>query len=649
MRVVHITSVDNGGAGRACIRLHKALLEAGVDSIIITQNKTTDTPKVQQLAQTKLQKLVAKIRPFLSQLPLMAYPKRVKDIFSPNIPIFTPSNHLLISTINALKPDIVHLHWVENGFFSTKDLQSIQAPMLWSLHDANPYTGGCHIVAAACVGVGTRCKSCPLLQSALPFDLSFWTFKRKAKTYAKLKNLTINGLSRWIAQSAKDSALLGSKPIINLPNPIDTRIYRPIQKSLAREMLRIHTPKKMISFGAIGATSTPRKGFNELKVALQSLPQHLKSQCELLVFGSSEGEVLHDMPTHFLGALHDDIALALLYSASDVFIMPSYVESFGQTALEALSCGTPVVAFDTSGLKDIITHKHNGYLAKCYDTNDLAKGMEWILSGESAMYENLSNNARSSAIKAFESSKVANAYITTYQKLARGGAAPKALAKHILHALSLTKSSTFYIGFGAIGGASVERKGFNELKAALDCLPQHLKNQCELLVFGGTAPQIQGIKAHALGFLHDDYALSFAFNACDVFVAPSLAENLSNVIMESLACGTPVVAFNIGGNGDMITHKHNGYLATSPDDLAQGIKWILAQDATAYAILAHNARESALRFESTKVANTYIDMYKFLAGGGGNHRFLKVLPLSQAHRNSQHNFFSNISSTGLAA
>ena len=381
-------------------------------------------------------------------------------------------------------------------------------------------------------------------------------------------------------------------------------------------MLRIHTPKKMISFGAIGATSTPRKGFNELKVALQSLPQHLKSQCELLVFGSSEGEVLHDMPTHFLGALHDDIALALLYSASDVFIMPSYVESFGQTALEALSCGTPVVAFDTSGLKDIITHKHNGYLAKCYDTNDLAKGMEWILSGESAMYENLSNNARSSAIKAFESSKVANAYITTYQKLARGGAAPKALAKHILHALSLTKSSTFYIGFGAIGGASVERKGFNELKAALDCLPQHLKNQCELLVFGGTAPQIQGIKAHALGFLHDDYALSFAFNACDVFVAPSLAENLSNVIMESLACGTPVVAFNIGGNGDMITHKHNGYLATSPDDLAQGIKWILAQDATAYAILAHNARESALRFESTKVANTYIDMYKFLAGGG---------------------------------
>ncbi len=124
VRIIHLVSQDNGGAGRACsqdnggagracIRLHKALLEAGMDSIVLTQTKTGDTPQVKQLAQTKPQKLVAKIRPFLSQLPLMAYPKRVKDIFSPNLPIFTPSNHLLISTINALKPDIVHLHWVD--------------------------------------------------------------------------------------------------------------------------------------------------------------------------------------------------------------------------------------------------------------------------------------------------------------------------------------------------------------------------------------------------------------------------------------------------------------------------------------------------------------------------------------------------------
>ena len=656
MRVIHLITQDNGGAGRACIRLHKALLEAGVDSIVITQTKTSDTPKVQQLAQTKLQKLISKIRPFLSQIPLMAYSNRIKDVFSPQIPLFTPHNRLLISKVNALQPDIVHLHWVENGFFNIKDLESIKAPMLWSLHDANPYTGGCHIVAAACIGVGIQCKKCPLLKSNSSFDISFWTFRRKAKTYAKLNNLTINGLSRWIAQSAKDSALLGTKPIINLPNPIDTSIYRPIQKSLAREILRIHTPKKIISFGAIGATSTPRKGFNELKSALENLPQYLKDKCELLVFGSTEGNNIGGIATHYLGTLHDDITLTLLYSASDMFIMPSHLESFGQTALEALSCGAPVVAFDTSGLKDIVTHKHNGYLAKCYDTDDLAQGIEWILTLESTMYEKLSQAARASAHNSFESSKVAHSYIKAYAQLVGGGAVDKAwllsIAKHTLYALfsHLFSSPTFYIGFGAIGGASVERKGFNELKSALESLPQDIKARCELLVFGGTAPQIQGIKSHAIGFLHDDYALCFAFNACDVFVAPSLAENLSNVIMESLACGTPVVAFDIGGNGDMITHKHNGYLATSPDDLAQGIKWILDQDSKAYAKLAQNARQSALRFESAKVANTYLDTYVFLTGGGGEQYKLLSLSLQPRHNSLQCNSYrSNISSTGLVA
>ena len=138
MRVIHLITQDNGGAGRACIRLHKALLEAGVDSIVITQTKTSDTPKVQQLAQTKLQKLISKIRPFLSQIPLMAYSNRIKDVFSPQIPLFTPHNRLLISKVNALQPDIVHLHWVENGFFNIKDLESIKAPMLWSSPECHP-------------------------------------------------------------------------------------------------------------------------------------------------------------------------------------------------------------------------------------------------------------------------------------------------------------------------------------------------------------------------------------------------------------------------------------------------------------------------------------------------------------------------------
>ena len=102
------------------------------------------------------------------------------------------------------------------------------------------------------IGVGSVCKSCPLLHSKFPFDISFWTFKHKAKVYNTLQNLTINGLSQWITSCARDSTLFKNKPIINLPNPIDTRLYRPINKEFARNTLRINTPKKLISFGARG-------------------------------------------------------------------------------------------------------------------------------------------------------------------------------------------------------------------------------------------------------------------------------------------------------------------------------------------------------------------------------------------------------------
>ncbi|WP_233706645.1 glycosyltransferase [Helicobacter marmotae] len=625
---MHIVTQDNGGAGRACVRLHKALLNAGVDSIILTQNKTTDLASIQQIAKSKLQKAFAKIRPFISQLPLQIYPKRQKDIFSPNLPIFTPTNRALLKTIEKLKPDVVHLHWIENGFFSIKDLAYIKAPLLWSLHDANPYTGGCHYVAAACIGVGTHCKSCPLLQSKFTYDVSFWTFRRKQKTYNKLNNLTINGLSHWIATCAKQSALLGNKPIINLPNPIDTRIYRPLNKHFARECLQIAQNKRLICFGAIGATQLPRKGFSALSNALKALNPALKAKCELLIFGASapsEDESL-DMPTHYLGTLSDDTTLALVYSASDVFIMPSFVESFGQTALESLSCGTPVVCFETSGLKDIITHRTNGYLARCFESSDLKNGIEWVLNQSAQEYAALSLNARKSAVAKFDTQVIAPAYIDIYRQLAGGGAVDKLrvanAAKAMLHALfpDIFKPAVFYVGFGAIGGSSTPRKGFNELAYALSHLSPELKSRTEVLVFGGSAFEIEGIKqTHLLGFVHDDSALSLAFNACDVFVAPSLAENLSNVIMESLSCGTPVVCFDIGGNSDLITHKSNGYLAKAGDrdDLKNGIEWIANLNRESYEHLAFNAyRHVSLHFHAPLVAKAYIEAYKQLTGGG---------------------------------
>ncbi|MCI7485235.1 MAG: glycosyltransferase [Helicobacter sp.] len=634
MKILHLCTSDSGGAGRAALRLHKALLEQKVESLMLVQNKTSDLPSVIRLAKSKPQKIMEKLRPALSQLPLMFYPKREKDIFSPN----GLHNKTLLNTIKAIKPDVLHLHWIGGGFLHIKDLQKLKMPMLWSLHDANPYTGGCHYVAAACIGVGVHCKKCPLLNSQSKFDISFWTFRTKAQTYPKL-NLTINGLSRWIASCAKESLLLKDKPIINLPNPIDTNIYKPIPKDIAKELLGLTAKKTIITFGAIGATSIERKGYPQLKMAIKLLQNKLDMQ--LVIFGASSGDNIEEVETLYLGHLNDDIALRIIYSLSDVVIVPSLVESFGQVALESLSCGTPVVAFDTSGLKDIVTHKIDGYLAKAFDAHDLSEGILYVL----AHTKTLSRNARQKAVQNFDSKLVSKQYIAKYQEILNGfvvneGGGLKqskslkrskqlAFLESLAKDLSVCQESYLslkdffnfisqtnpphYIAFGALSGTDIARKGYSELVLALSQLSED-KPKCkyELLVFGSSdGTQIPDTKIHFLGCKYDDETLSLIYSASRIFIAPSLAENLSNTIMESLSCGTPVVAFDIGGNKDMITHKVNGYLAQDIDDLKRGIAWILELDSLRYQELCDNARKSVLqKFDARDVANSYVDTYK---------------------------------------
>ncbi|PKF63060.1 glycosyl transferase family 1 [Psychromonas sp. psych-6C06] len=169
----------------------------------------------------------------------------------------------------------------------------------------------------------------------------------------------------------------------------------------------------------------------------------------------------------------------------------------------------------------------------------------------------------------------------------------------------------YLVLFGANNATGDINKGFKELSEALN----KLTNQnIELVVFGSSEPkksQNFGFKTHYLGHLHDDVSLVTLYSAVDVMVVPSLQENLSNAIMESLACSTPVVAFDIGGNADLIEHKNNGYLAQPFDsaDLAKGIEWVLEHDE--YDELCINARNKVLKsFDSSVVARKYINLYE---------------------------------------
>lgn len=408
MKILHLTSHDHGGAGRAALRLHQGLLNQGVDSQMIVQYKHTDLCTIHVLAQGKMQKFFMLLRTLLDQgLVKFLYKEKVRDIFSST---YFPSNKNLLKQIKIINPDIIHLHWINFGFINIDELLDIGKPILWSLHDENPYTGGCHYVHQECKQYKTYCHTCPALQSTHKYDLSYFNFKHKQKIYKKL-NLTINGLSRWIYQEAKSSTLFRQKTIVNLPNTIDTNFFRPIDKNIARNILGIKTDKILLGFGAISSTRTERKGYLQLREALGFLPN--KHRYKLVVFGSSHGEDIAGIDTLFLGHLYDDMSLTILYNSLDLFIAPSRAENLSNSIMESLSCGTPVVAFDIGGNSDMIIHKINGFLAK--NTYEICEGILWCLQNISS----LSENARTKIEECFSYNRVVELYIQLYSNIGK--------------------------------------------------------------------------------------------------------------------------------------------------------------------------------------------------------------------------------------
>ncbi len=409
MKILIVNTSDiEGGAARAAYRLHKSLLAQNIDSQMLVQSKSSDDFTV-SVEEKKTTKYFNKLRPIIDSLPVRFYKERTKTLFSPSW--FGFSN--IVDKINEINPDIVHLHWICGGMIKIEDIAKIKAPIVWSLHDMWAFTGGCHY-DEECRGYEKECGSCKVLGSNKDNDLSRKVFSRKQKTFSQIENMTIVGLSKWLSDRANNSTLLKNKKHVSLPNPIDTNIFKPFDKEKARELWNLPQDKKLVLFGAMGATSDPRKGFDELSSALHELEN---KDIEFVVFGSSESKESQNFgfKTYYLGSLADDVSLVTLYSAVDVMIVPSLQEAFGQTASEAMACATPVVAFEHTGLLDIVDHKINGYLAKPFETDDLANGIGWVLNTEN--YNELCQNAREKVLREFDSVVVAKRYIELYKDI----------------------------------------------------------------------------------------------------------------------------------------------------------------------------------------------------------------------------------------
>ncbi|MEG4272926.1 MULTISPECIES: glycosyltransferase family 4 protein [unclassified Microcoleus] len=415
MKVVVINSSDTeGGAARAAYRLHQGLQGIGVSSQMLVKHKSSGDRNV-LLSQNSLANKFDKIISSVSNLPLRLYPQRNQAIFSTEwLPDY------LADKVDKLEPDIINLHWVCGGYLQVESVPKFKEPLVWTLHDMWPFTGGCHY-SEDCDRYTQSCGSCPQLHSNKDkdSDLSRWVWQRKAKAWDKL-NLTLVSPSVWLAKCAHSSSLFKDFRVEIIPNGINTQKYKPINRHWARELLNLPQDKQIVLFGGASGTGDRWKGFNLLVPALQSLSKSgWKDRIELLVFGSSQPEnpIELGFKTNYLGRLADDISLATVYAAADIFVAPSVIDNLPNTVMEALACGIPCAAFNIGGLPDLIEHCSNGYLAKPYETEDLARGIAWVLEDPNR-YQKLCARARQKVEQEFTLDIQARRYLSLFSELA---------------------------------------------------------------------------------------------------------------------------------------------------------------------------------------------------------------------------------------
>jgi glycosyltransferase involved in cell wall biosynthesis len=232
-------------------------------------------------------------------------------------------------------------------------------------------------------------------------------------------NLTIVTPSRWLGDCARRSAILGDRRIETIPNGIDTTVYRPIDKQLARQTLRLPPDKRLILFAAMHATSDPNKGADLLFTALRELGRDgWGDKAGIIVLGASPSDLPSDLgiPVTCLDFLKDDVSMVLAYSAADVTVVPSRQENLPNMVMESLACGTPAVGFRIGGVPELILHSSNGYIAEPFSTHDLAKGIGFVIEDE-ARHEALCISARKRVEADFNIPSIASRYAALYESL----------------------------------------------------------------------------------------------------------------------------------------------------------------------------------------------------------------------------------------
>ena len=407
MRVLIVnTSERTGGAAVAANRLMKALNNNGVKAKMLVRDKESDSLTVVGLPKSPMLNWH-----FLWERLVIFFHCRFsrKHLFEIDL---ANSGSDITKLREFQEADVIHLHWINQGMLSLSGIRKILKsgkPVVWTMHDIWPATAICHLTLN-CRNFTTHCHNCRLLPgkgSSSDLSTSVWRKKEKMLEDSSIYFVTC---SHWLEQEAKASALLRGQKIVSIPNPIDTHIYRSGDKQAARKNLGLPEDKRLILFVSQRVTNK-NKGMDYLIDACRQLKDY-----ELVILGGHAEEVVDQLPlkAHPLGYVNDERRIVEIYQAVDVFVLPSLSENLPNTIMEAMACGVPCVGFKVGGIPEEIDHKRNGYVAEYRDSDDLARGIRWILS--EADYDQLSQEAVRKVAHSYSQQSVAISYLDVYHQ-----------------------------------------------------------------------------------------------------------------------------------------------------------------------------------------------------------------------------------------
>ncbi len=415
MRVLIVnTSEKTGGAAVAANRLMDALNNNGIKAKMLVRDKETEDITVVETPHRGLNKWHFLWERWCIFCRLHFSKEHLWEVD-------TASSGIDITQLREFQEaDVIHLSWINQGMLSLNGIRKILAsgkPVVWTMHDLWSATGICHYTRG-CINNMNGCGNCKLLPGGgSDHDLSYHVFRRKQKLL-KDGNIYFVSCSKWLGEEAKRSGLFIGQRITSIPNPIDTHVFKKQDKKESRLRANLPADKKLILFVSQKVIDD-RKGMSYFVEAInKSVAQNAEKfkNAGVVILGGHSEEIASqlNLPAYPIGYINDQQQIVNVYNSCDVFVLPSLEDNLPNTIMEAMACGVPCVGFNVGGIPEEIDHQVNGYVAAYKDADDLAHGIEWVLSD--ANYEELSQNAVQKVSKCYSQHAVAMKYIEIYNQ-----------------------------------------------------------------------------------------------------------------------------------------------------------------------------------------------------------------------------------------